>query len=326
MTDKDTPLRLVRREPKWFPGIWEALDACREAKAEGEMDWPDYCHLPIGAAHTALVDMYGLSNEQAAQLCAELTACYTWRQSRVIYNFDPDLAEALAAQAESMEDTDVLPVELLLHLPYSCIYIKAPGVLDEHLDGCFVWIEHDINREAPELRVQCVLDGYEYSVPLVLHLVSGTILDCIQDTNTEIAKHTDNPEMQASGVEDIRMLLTAIQLLLYLVSDNAEVEETPRLARKRGNGAPSRSQDEDKMSNVQANDVGFRIGSAIRASRYASHKGTGKAKRPHSRRGHWHHYWAGAQGTPERRLILKWTAPTFVHGVNGEEITVYPVK
>ena len=41
---------------------------------------------------------------------------------------------------------------------------------------------------------------------------------------------------------------------------------------------------------------------------------TGKSKAPHSRRGHWHHYWVGKKDSGERRLILKWIAPTFVNG------------
>ena len=53
----------------------------------------------------------------------------------------------------------------------------------------------------------------------------------------------------------------------------------------------------------------------------------GGKKRPHSRRGHWHHYWAGPQD--DRRLILKWTAPTYIHAddmpPDGETV-IYPVR
>lgn len=54
--------------------------------------------------------------------------------------------------------------------------------------------------------------------------------------------------------------------------------------------------------------------------------GTGSAKRPHMRRGHWHNYWAGSGD--ERHLVLKWTAPTMIHPEAGTEdnIVVYPVQ
>lgn len=46
-----------------------------------------------------------------------------------------------------------------------------------------------------------------------------------------------------------------------------------------------------------------------------------------ARRGHWHHYWAGPQD--DRRLIPKWTAPTYVHAddmpPDGETV-IYPVR
>ena len=40
---------------------------------------------------------------------------------------------------------------------------------------------------------------------------------------------------------------------------------------------------------------------------------TGKTVSPHTRRGHWHHYWTGKRGTDERKLILKWTFETAIH-------------
>ena len=43
---------------------------------------------------------------------------------------------------------------------------------------------------------------------------------------------------------------------------------------------------------------------------------------PHSRRGHWHHFWTGAKDKPEeRKLVLKWVAPTMIHGDQPNETT-----
>ena len=174
MKDRDTPLPLVRQWEKMVPGVYAQMDHLHQAKADGEIQWPDYCQLPIGAAFTLLQDQEGLSVQQAAAGAAELTACWMWRRSKIVYSFDPDLAQALAEQAEDVEDTDVLPCQLLMHLPYPCIYIKAPDML-EHTDGFFAWIEYDMDRAAPELRIQWLLASMEYSVPQVLHLLPGRV-------------------------------------------------------------------------------------------------------------------------------------------------------
>ena len=75
-------------------------------------------------------------------------------------------------------------------------------------------------------------------------------------------------------------------------------------------------------------DTAERMGATIRAAekRYsaAASSGTGPAKRPHARRGHWHHYWHGPRNA--RQLILKWTAPTFLHPEAGREENVVAIK
>lgn len=82
MKDRDTPLRLVRKWERMIPGIYTELDHLQAAKTEGEMSWPDYCDLPISAAYTYLVFHEGLSNQTAAMVAAELTACWTWRRTK----------------------------------------------------------------------------------------------------------------------------------------------------------------------------------------------------------------------------------------------------
>lgn len=53
----------------------------------------------------------------------------------------------------------------------------------------------------------------------------------------------------------------------------------------------------------------------------------GTPKRPHSRKGHWHHFWIGKRDTEERKLVLKWVAPMFIHAeLNSEIITINNVQ
>ena len=333
MRDKDTPLRLVRKWEKMEPGIYGILDILRGAKDSGEMDWPDYCELPISAAYTVLASKY--DEKTATTLCAELTALWTWRRTKIVYTFDPDLAAALAAQAEDVKDTDILPCELLIHLPYPCIYIKTP-VLLERTDGFFVFAEYDENHDRAELRIQWLTDDMEYSIAQLLHLLPGkTIKDCILDTiHTTQENLGEEIKLQDVDVNVARVILSAIQLILYIVSENAEIDTVPPpMERDRTDGKVTslRKSQKDKASQVKEMSVGVRIGSALRKVRRAAPSGksagTGGTKRSHTRRGHWHHYWTGPkQG--ERTLVLKWTAPTIIHpdaGV-GDNVVIYPVK
>lgn len=337
MRDRDTPLRLVRLWPKMLPGCYEQLDRCRAAKLDGSMSWPDYCVLPINAAYTYLVHAAGMEDTDAALVSAELTACWLWRQNKVIYSYDADLVDVLRSQAEDMVDSDVLPADLLMHLPYSCIYIKTPGLL-EYIDGFWAWMDYDVNRNGPELRIQWVSEDMQHSVPQVLHIRQGwTIRDCLADT----ARHTietlgnDVSDAEEVSAKDARVLLAAIQIILYLVSQDAEISDAPAPTRVQRAPEPGKTVTlvRDKAGDIDVKDVGVRIGSAIRKARvrYEQRKeaaGPGGVKRPHARRGHWHHYWVGQKDSQERRLILKWTAPTFIHAedFDGANVIAYPVK
>ena len=333
MRDKETPLPLIRKWEKMEPGIYQTLDILRDAKDSGAMDWPDYCELPISAAYTYLMGKYG--EQVAAELCAELTALWTWRRSKKVYSFDPDLAQSLAAQAEDVQDTDILPCDLLMHLPYPCIYIKAPGIL-EHTDGFFVFMEYDTNHDRPELRIQWMFDDMQYTFPQVLHLLPGkTIKDCILDTiHTTQENLEEDIKLEDVDVSVARVILSAVQLVLYLLSDNAEMEKAPptmERGRTEKNVTTLKKKDQDKASQVQEYQVGIRIGAALRKAAVrpggrSNGPGTGGTKRSHTRRGHWHHYWTGPKDG-ERILILKWTAPTIIHPDGGEDnVVIYPVK
>lgn len=332
MKDKDTPLRLVRLWAKMCPGVYDELDNCRAAKDTGQMTWPDYCELPITAAFTYLTDVQGLDKAQASAAAAELTACWAWRRSKKVFAFDSDLAEALAAQAEDMQDTDVLPADLLLYLPYPCVYIKVP-VLLEHIDGFFVWDEYDTNTGRVELRIQWVTEDMGASFSQVIHLLpEHTLKECIVDTMAESKEHLEmDVDLEDAGVKEARIILSAIQLVLYIISESAELERVPMPVTRGRTDIHVKPADQDKASSVEEIQVGIRIGAALRKAKY-SHtatggEGGGSQRRSHTRRGHWHHYWAGPMDG-DRKLILKWTAPTVIHpeSADVDNIVVYPVK
>lgn len=105
----------------------------------------------------------------------------------------------------------------------------------------------------------------------------------------------------------------ALQLVLYLCSMGADVEENP--VQKK---ITRRSEVlHDKYREVRKWDVGVRFGNTIRtyaAKEGKSHKGSHSKKRPHWRKGHFQHYWIGPKSKPEeRQLVLNWIQPVLVN-------------
>ena len=338
MKDKETPLKLVRLWPKMMPGCYDSLDNLKGVKTEGRESWPDYCELPINAAFTYLIEA-GLQEVEASAGAAELTACYLWRKNKIIYSFDEELAATLADQAKETEETDMLPSELLLHPPYPIIYIKASG-LQKQYDGFFYWVDYDVSYKTTELRLQWVTQTFDSSYGLVVHLIPGaTVHDCIAGTFQRMKESVQ----QLSMVEDQAMVMlnkvmteqvfTALQLVLYLSASNADIrEDPPEVFIPDSERGKKTVRIEDKAREIKPYPVGVRIGAALQKAKQSpavqsADSGPGSAKRPHSRRGHWHHYWTGPRAG-DRKLILKWTAPTFIHAddIDDNIITIYPVK
>lgn len=328
ITESGTPLPLIRKLSSRFPGIWEALDDLYANAWLPSVDYTPVCGLPIGAAYTLLADRYGLSRRDAADRAAEITACYLWRKHKIIYAFDDQLASELIDQARAYRDEDALPVEAMLHPPYPCAYIKCPGVLDEYVDGFFTWIEWDINRKLYEFRASFMLPDMSGTVPTQIELHQPTLAECVAATTAETNKYSDH-RIAVPSLEEISMLLGALNMYLYVCSAEADITPNPEHAKITRRSATIR----DKYREVEVQDVGIRIGSVLRRTRQqhtaASKSDTcGTKKRAHTRRGHWHHYWYGSKSKPEeRRLILKWTHPVLVGGSSGTDaVTVHPVK
>ena len=325
-----TPLDLVRQWTKRLPGCYDQLDELKKA----DVFWPDYCVLPLNAAVAYLADK-GIPPDKAS----DLTACWLWRQNKVIYRFDEDLTDTLAAQAEHMEDTEVLPAELLLHPPYPAVYIKAPNLI-EGRDGFFYFMDYDVEAKRTELRLLWI--SGDDTIPQVMHIVpGGTIRECVEDTLKTIMENFENIfkanalEANALEVKDSTLkeaikgvmkteMLKAITLLLYLVSQNADITDDQPYRKKR------RPYIADTKQEIHTYSVGLRIGAVIRKVAHGSAEGTGlgSRKRPHSRRGHWHRYWTGPK--EDQKLVLKWLAPMYINAdyaeFNEDDVVVYPVK
>lgn len=278
MKDKDTPLGLVRARK----GFYDTLDIMKAAKGSHGLDWPNFCDLPVSAV-TSLLSKRGADPLICELIAAELTACYIWRKNKVLFAFDKDLSHALAAQADDIKDTDILPTEILLHPPYPCTFVKISNVISG-LSGFWYWIDYEIGTGRIGLRFQFVVHDMKYSFPVIFHLLPGkTIRECYNVTVTEFTKH-----MPLQIIElfrdyfntELHYILVALQFVLYLSSGNADVQDVPQPASK---VRKKPGQILDKASEVKEKAVGVRIGSAIRKatspSRSSSQGGTGTTVR-----------------------------------------------
>lgn len=141
-------------------------------------------------------------------------------------------------------------------------------------------------------------------------------------------------EFERSGRDSaVQLLQFASQVVMYLCACNAEITPDPeqKSITRRTPGVIK-----DRYAEVCKWDVGFRFGATVRAQQQApatensvSRHGSHTAKRPHMRRGHWHHFWTGPMDSAQdRKLVLKWLPPIFVGSSQDGEmpVTLHKVK
>lgn len=309
------PLSLVADYSKRYPFIWAAAQTFR--------DWPEApwdksrCYIPI-AAGCAICDFYRLPPSSVYMV----PALAAWRQGKEVYTFDPDLAEALYAQATDTK----LPCQVLMRLPFYCIYI------DSGKYRFFAHLENDSESDYWELRFARIRDD---GTPAASYLHLGdytlgeSILAGLEASQSNADHIPDNPAAaelleyalhhpERTDYEDTLdpvALGEMLQLVLYICADNADVrqpEDNKRTYRGSGSGTPK-----DKYREIRKWDTGYYVGAALRKNAKAPGSSEkqpyqGGTKRPHMRRGHWHHYWRGQEGKKE--IILHWVLPIFVNG------------
>lgn len=88
----------------------------------------------------------------------------------------------------------------------------------------------------------------------------------------------------------------------------------------------------DKYREVRKWDAGYYIGDALRKNSgghppYEKQPPQGGTKRPHMRRGHWHHFWRGK--SDQKELVLHWVLPIFVNSTDSPDDSparITPIK
>ena len=80
-----------------------------------------------------------------------------------------------------MDDSDNLPIEVLLHPPYRCAFISCSGVIDPEIIGFFPFIVRDMDKGTPVFYV-CVVYKTFSTLTMPLYLNGLTVGDCINAT------------------------------------------------------------------------------------------------------------------------------------------------
>ena len=140
------------------------------------------------------------------------------------------------------------------------------------------------------------------------------------------------PSVDAMCPMQAQMVRIAFNLALYMsqketATERLDLEKTvePRLRELHeacGRRPASQLQElYDRVLNEGAStiiNVGQRLEVKIRAARAALQTDPNRTVTCHWRRGHWHHFWVGKHGSPERKLIPKWLQPVPVAGKDPE--------
>lgn len=324
------PLSLVADYAKKYPFVWDAVQRFRDWP---EADWDmSRCYIPI-AAGCAICDCFRMPPD-AIYIVPALAA---WRQSKEVYTFDPDLAEALYAQSD---DTKI-PSKILMQLPFFCIYV------DSGKYRFFCHLENDSNDGRWELRFVRIRDDGTIAASY-LHLGDYTLSESILAGLDESQRVLDQPATDQAMVDFAKyavnhpkkndysdtvnpaVLGEMLQLVLYICADNADIrqpEENKRTYRGRSSGEVK-----DKYREIRKWDAGYYVGAALRKSSgsqppHEKQPSQGGTKRPHMRRGHWHHYWRGKDG--QKEIVLHWVLPIFVNGTGSPDdppARITPIK
>ena len=343
MVNNCIPLMLTNNIGNKYPNVWEKIDKIYEKNADSKNVnyYEDFIQLIM--KYRSVGSIIGQSNkgksnivaldEEIISLPAIMDATYKWRVHKQIYKFPNEIEELLYDNETNFD----IPIYILNSLPYDCIYIETNSLnyKDKTILGFFFYKDYKSYSFVPIFEdLSHTNGGFSYD-PLNKDMTLRDGLNTMMDFNKAVVKEMCNPNNMRSSngklvreriLEDtlVSVFPNMLQLVLYICAENKEIEENfeqKKITRK----PKDKKFIKDKYREVQIWDCGNKLSEKIRTFLVSdkhnsgtivqrNSSGTGKSKSPHSRRGHWHHFWTGKIGTEERKLILRWVAPTFVNG------------
>ncbi|EBU7763815.1 hypothetical protein DK750_02980 [Salmonella enterica subsp. enterica serovar Rovaniemi] len=315
------PTECLNAVMRKYPDAGKQIYRHRMERGTYRPRWPSWCFLPS----TAWMDITGTAPGQIQRAVdtVQLAALGTWRYSQGIYRPDPDFARALS----ECDISGALPADVFQRLPEWCIYVETPEMTwcGDRVSGFWAHLDYrsdDSQYGELNLLFNCENLGYEMST--ALSLGPWSIRDGYRKTAERGAEKLRKTQPQlaieilrhATETIDERMaeLAPAISILLYICSDEPEIADD-----KSPGETPSQPMEKKTKKGVRIFPasapriwtLGGGVGDMLREAYTLGP--TGKTKRPHLRRGHWHGYWRG-QRDGERQFSYKWLPPVFING------------
>lgn len=258
----------------------------------------------------------------------QLCAFRNWFKYKQIYRFDTDFFNYI----NEGDNNEKIPTSILkTALPCGSFYIDNTFKAGSYeADGCIVCIDFYDNSTG----LLFYFDGktingeetdiFQYGF-IPLDIGDKSVNELLNEKCVENVLVPENNELR----NQVNNLISqALKCVIYMCASNKEVEvRTPRSPKENYDYNQSIKKAKAMEVKINQEDVGFRIGNAIRQHRiiYESNPNvehhTGSPKTPHLRSGHYHSFWTGKKdGSEERKLIIKFLPPVFV-GTNKKEIT-----
>ena len=321
------PDRWIRQMNRTYPGIWTEL---RKAYAHPGSIFrnspegmamisriPEWCIMPTMFPMATMMQRYGdaFCFSRMDELMT-LASAYTWRCSKGVYRFAPEIYDALTQQPL----TGDLPTDCLYRLPEWAVYIETPGLLYERrpVDGFIAHLDYNLFSQGVDLQFAIFWNGIDMPKTVALPLGEGSLLDAMERTD-RVDDVFMGPIRQQRYVgtrqEYIQSFSAMLQLILYLCSDEPDMPAIEHPQKRRRSAGRIQLPDEPRVW-----DVGVRISAAIRNGIHRQEERVGEtgrelgshaSPRPHVRSAHWHTFWTGPRQAvfPERKPVIRWIPP-----------------
>lgn len=335
------PLWMVNEFSKDFPDAWSLYENIYSYGIENGMLAKTATHLPVPICKVCAEQLHKDQNRPFNPNDTDtISLLYTlgaWRRYKKIYTIDPEFANMLMES----ESCDIIPADVLRNMPFNAMYIAIDGENISNYVGFFVVFDssNDINNpcDAEDMQIVTFIaltqDNFMLSIPLIVQegMSLGDAINMISDITKSANKGKDEFALARKCIPKF------MQLLLYICAANADTQERPN-RHKRTSTQSTTIKTRDAYREIDHVDVGYRIGAVIRNSNptkegsidnesVASKHGSHKPKRPHVRRGHFHHFWAGSKSDDSRKLVLKWVAPAFINSsIDDLDAVIHKVK
>ncbi len=320
------PLELVKLYSKNYTKCWEKIEYEKCLNSNEESPTIKSIARIVMSKERKVLDKIDYMSSVAIDL-EMLTALSMWRKNKQIYSFYGELEKLLYEQAT--EDFNV-PVDVLQNLPYSCIFIETKNLNIMDILGFFAF--YLVKNNKKQFRLMLVTK--DLLIPVPLYVAKGQNIKNVfshffdQYSSFTQKRHPCSEQDYKNQAEQyIRLVTSVMQLLLYICAQNAEISEK----NEDGKVYKKRAVIKDQYKEVRQFECGRKISEVIRKTvkvhandvaipepinnrqKIIVLQKNGSQKRPHVRKGHWHHYWIGSKKEQNRQLKLNWIAPSIIH-------------